>query len=78
MSKSAAFILDTKGLDRMVNALNKENRLPVLKNAMAKGSGLVRENIRSAYKGMKPASDLDQAIVSYVYPSGEEIGRAHV
>lgn len=71
MSKSAAFILDTRGLDRMVNALNKENRLPVLKNAMAKGSNLVRENIRSAYKGMKPASDLDQAIVSYVYPSGE-------
>lgn len=71
MSKSAAFILDTKGFDKMVEALGKDRRKPVLKNAMMKGASLVRENIRSTYKGMKPASDLDQAIVSYIYPSGE-------
>jgi hypothetical protein len=71
MSKSAAFILDTKGFDKMVEALNKDKREPVLKSAMMKGASLVRENIRSTYKGMKPASDLDQAIVSYIYPSGE-------
>lgn len=71
MSKSAAFILDAKGFDKMVEALGKDRRKPVLKSAMMKGASLVRENIRSTYKGMKPASDLDQAIVSYIYPSGE-------
>lgn len=71
MSKSAAFILDTKGFDRMMAALAPDRRRPVLESAMAQGSSLVRENIRKTYKAMKPASNLDEGIFSYVYPSGE-------
>lgn len=71
MSKSAAFVLDTKGFDKMVAALAPDRRRPVLEKAMAQGSSLVRENIRKTYKAMKPASNLDEGIFSYVYPSGE-------
>lgn len=71
MRRTAAFILDTQGLDKMLEAVNPDNRKHVLRKAMNEGSALVQKNIRSVYKGLKPDSDLDKAIVRYTFPSAE-------
>lgn len=69
--KSAAIILDTKGYDKIVAALSPEKRKPVLDEAMRAGAGIVQKSIRTVYKTAKPDSNLDKAIVRYIYPSAE-------
>lgn len=70
-SRSSALLLDTKGLDRMINALSPEKRTPVLKEAMLRGGMAAREKIRTRYQRSKPGSDLYEAIQLHLYPSGE-------
>lgn len=71
ISKRAAFLLDTQGFDKLVEALSKENREPALKKAMFTGARMVQENIRKAYKSAKPNSKLGDAIMFHAYPSYE-------
>ena len=71
MRKGAAFILDTKGLDKMFNSIAPQNRKRVLKEAMDMGSRLVQMNIRSVYSAAKPNSELYKGIVRHIYPSAE-------
>lgn len=71
ISKRAAFLFDTHGFDKMVEALSKENREPALSKAMFTGARMVQENIRKAYKSAKPNSNLGDAIMFHVYPSYE-------
>ena len=70
-SKSSALLLDTKGFDKMVEALSPENRKPILKKVMLSGAGIVRQKVRDKYKSIKPNSDLDRAITMHLYPSYE-------
>lgn len=71
MGKAAAFILETKGFDKMVEALSPEKRKPVLKEAMLRGGGIVQRTIRSVYKESKPGSNLGKGILLHLYPSAE-------
>ena len=70
-SKSSALLLDTKGFDKMVNALSHDKRTPVLKEAMLRGGMVAREKIRASYQRKKPDSELYKAILVHLYPSGE-------
>lgn len=69
--RSAALLLDRHGFDKMVENLSPENRKEVLKEAMLAGASAVQKSIRSIYRNQKPDSNLDKAIVLYIYPSGE-------
>ena len=71
LRKSAGFLLDSKGFDRMIENLSKEKRTPVLKAAMTKGAVIIRDSVRGKYSASKPNSDLYKGIVKYVYKSGE-------
>lgn len=69
--RSAAFILDQRGFDRMVDNLSPENRKSALERAMLAGALIVQKSVRNVYKAMKPDSNLDKAILVHLYPSGE-------
>lgn len=69
--KTQYLALDTRGFDKMVDALSKERRTPVLKKAMWQGATIIQKSIRKVYKDSKPNSDLDKAILVHIYPSGE-------
>jgi hypothetical protein len=69
--KPLGIALDTKGFDKMVEAIDKEHRKPALKKAMFAGVGIVRAKIREKYYAAKPQSNLGEAIVPFMYPSGE-------
>lgn len=72
--KGLGIALDTKGFDKMLEAIDKKHRIPALKEALYVGVGMVQNKIRTNYKTAKPSSNLDQAIVPYMYPSGEGAG----
>lgn len=69
--KSAAFILDQRGFDRLVDNLSLENRKAALEKAMLAGALIVQKSVRNVYKSLKPNSDLDEAILVHLYPSRE-------
>lgn len=69
-----AFALDMRGFDRMIAAVSKEHRVTALKKAMYSSGGVVLNKIRSNYRSLKPRSDLWNAIVPFMYPSGEGVG----
>lgn len=71
MARELGFALDTKGFDKMVEALSPENRKKGTAKALRMGANVVQSKIRSNYKKLKPESDLDKAIVLYEFPSGE-------
>lgn len=69
--RSAAFILDQHGFDKMVDNLSPENRKAALDKAMLTGALIVQKSVRNVYKAMKPDSELDKAILVHLFPSGE-------
>ena len=71
MARALGIALDKKGFDKMIEAIDKEHRVPALKEAMYTGVGIVRAKIRAKYHAAKPQSNLDEAIVPFMYPSGE-------
>lgn len=71
MARELGFALDTKGFDKMIEALAPDRRKETTARALRAGANIVQNKIRSNYKKLKPKSDLDEAIVMYEYPSGE-------
>ena len=71
MARALGIALDTKGFDKMIEAIDEEHRKPALKEAMYVGVGIVRSTIRAKYRAAKPQSNLDEAIVPFMYPTGE-------
>ena len=71
MARELGFALDTKGFDKMIEALSPENRKKGTAKALRMGASVVRSKIRSNYEKIKPDSDLGRAIVLYEFPSGE-------
>lgn len=67
----AGIYIDRTGFDKMLANIAPEKRKPIAKQAMLAGASVVKWSIRKAYKTAKPNSNLDKAIVTYVYPSGE-------
>ena len=65
------FAFDKKGFDKLVENLSPESRKPVVREAIQTGAIIVRDKIRDKYRGIKPDSKLDKAIVAHIYPSGE-------
>ena len=71
MAKAVGVAFDSKGFDKMVEALSPERRKPILKDVMLRGAYIIRNKIREKYKSIKSDSNLDQAIVVHLYPSNE-------
>lgn len=74
MARALGIALDTKGFDKMLQSIDKEHRKPALKEAMYVGVGIARAKIRERYHDAKPNSNLGEAIVPFMYPSGEGAG----
>lgn len=71
MARNLGFALDSKGFDKMIEALSPENRKESTAKALRAGATIVQEKIRNNYSKLKPKSNLGRAIVLYGYPSGE-------
>lgn len=71
MARALGIALDTKGFDKMIEAIDERHRTPALKEAMYTGVGIVRAKIREKYAIAKPKSKLGEAIVPFMYPTGE-------
>ena len=59
MARALGIALDTKGFDKMIEAIDEEHRKPALKEAMYTGVGIVRAKIREKYHAAKPQNQVE-------------------